>query len=414
MSTLTNQIQNENLSDNPSDELMGDQKSTTALTLLDELFDSPDFQPLSDKDTGFHWLENGFDESMLPTESDAIDFDEVTLMDCIQSERETNFQICDEVEETSKNYIPEIIEEDTEAGTTPTDHDYCVKEYTYATTSPSSAELSPKSDRSVKRLCTGSPSENDTGYSSAAYTETSENDIPVSPLSDDSKPPDNVTEIKKLLKLTDEEIKIFQTEGLVIPQKLPLTKTEERALKRVRRRIKNKISAKESRLRKKCHMENLEAKLADTNADMGDLKRKIDCLEDDKKSLSAQVLYWKNLFYDKFNQPKRSAATQTGTVLMVVVLCFALAVGSWSPFMHVDPSKDGVLQKIQNKTNINILSDALQDTTYDTPPVRSRVLLGLMEGEDSGLLFTASNESTKVSLDPDKYDIKINETELRR
>lgn len=50
------------------------------------------------------------------------------------------------------------------------------------------------------------------------------------------------------------------------------------------------------------------------------------------------------------------------------MLCFALAVGSWSPFMHVDPSKDGVLQKIQNKTTINILSDTMQDTTYDTPP----------------------------------------------
>lgn len=45
--------------------------------------------------------------------------------------------------------------------------------------------------------------------------------------------------------------------------------------------------------------------------------------------------------------------------------------------------------------------------------VRSRVLLGLMESEDN-LHFMASNESTKISLGPDKYDLKINETELRR
>ena len=49
-------------------------------------------------------------------------------------------------------------------------------------------------------------------------------------------------------------------EGLPVPQGLPLNKSEERALKKVRRKIKNKISAQESRRKKKEYMESLEKK----------------------------------------------------------------------------------------------------------------------------------------------------------
>lgn len=43
------------------------------------------------------------------------------------------------------------------------------------------------------------------------------------------------------LNLTDEEIKTLKSEGYDIPQKLPLTKTEEKTLKKIRRKIKNKV-----------------------------------------------------------------------------------------------------------------------------------------------------------------------------
>ncbi|KAI0210686.1 Cyclic AMP-responsive element-binding protein 3-like protein 1, partial [Lamellibrachia satsuma] len=63
-----------------------------------------------------------------------------------------------------------------------------------------------------------------------------------------------------MLLLTEEEKRTLIAEGYPIPAKLPLTKHEEKNLKKVRRKIKNKISAQESRRKKKEYLENLEKK----------------------------------------------------------------------------------------------------------------------------------------------------------
>ncbi|XP_065053280.1 uncharacterized protein LOC135682341 isoform X2 [Rhopilema esculentum] len=89
--------------------------------------------------------------------------------------------------------------------------------------------------------------------------------------------------------LSEEERRTLITEGLPVPVGYPLSKVEERALKKVRRKIKNKISAQESRRKKKEYMEALEKKIDVLNGDNTDLKKKLDALENSNKSLLTQL-----------------------------------------------------------------------------------------------------------------------------
>uniref|UniRef100_A0A3Q2YC04 Cyclic AMP-responsive element-binding protein 3-like protein 2 n=1 Tax=Hippocampus comes TaxID=109280 RepID=A0A3Q2YC04_HIPCM len=133
------------------------------------------------------------------------------------------------------------------------------------------------------------------------------------------------------LMLTEEERRTLVAEGYPVPTKLPLTKAEEKALKKIRRKIKNKISAQESRRKKKEYMDTLEKKVETCSNENNDLRRKVDTLECTNKSLLQQLQALQALLSGKVSKSCRVVGTQTSSCLMVVVLCFALFLGSFYP-----------------------------------------------------------------------------------
>ncbi|XP_059079367.1 cyclic AMP response element-binding protein A-like [Tigriopus californicus] len=92
-----------------------------------------------------------------------------------------------------------------------------------------------------------------------------------------------------ILILTDEEKKTLISEGYPIPSKLPLTKSEEKSLKKIRRKIKNKISAQESRRKKKEFVDTLERQVEVASQELGEYKRKCEVLEKENASLQSQL-----------------------------------------------------------------------------------------------------------------------------
>ncbi|KAL5290235.1 CREB3L2 family protein [Megaselia abdita] len=91
------------------------------------------------------------------------------------------------------------------------------------------------------------------------------------------------------LTLTEEEKRTLLAEGYPIPTRLPLTKAEEKSLKKIRRKIKNKISAQESRRKKKEYMDQLERRVEVLVSENVDYKKKIDSLEDSNANLLSQL-----------------------------------------------------------------------------------------------------------------------------
>ena len=60
------------------------------------------------------------------------------------------------------------------------------------------------------------------------------------------------------LELNDEELKMATKENMKFPTHYPLTREEERNLKKIRRKIRNKLSAQDSRKRKREYLDNME------------------------------------------------------------------------------------------------------------------------------------------------------------
>lgn len=121
------------------------------------------------------------------------------------------------------------------------------------------------------------------------------------------------------LELNDEELKMAAKENMKFPTHYPLTREEERNLKKIRRKIRNKLSAQDSRKRKREYLDNMEDRVKACSDENQELKDKIKALESQNKTLAAQL---RRLHQIVVNGGLRQG--QTSTALMVLLLSTAL------------------------------------------------------------------------------------------
>ncbi|EGT51330.1 hypothetical protein CAEBREN_32381 [Caenorhabditis brenneri] len=98
----------------------------------------------------------------------------------------------------------------------------------------------------------------------------------------------NVTANGELV-LSAEERRTLVQEGYPIPQKYPLSKGEEESLKIVRRKIKNKLSAQESRRKRKEYIDALESRLHCFSEENKALKQQVHQLEASNRDLQQKL-----------------------------------------------------------------------------------------------------------------------------
>nr|XP_046170717.1 cyclic AMP-responsive element-binding protein 3-like protein 4 isoform X1 [Oncorhynchus gorbuscha] len=193
------------------------------------------------------------------------------------------------------------------------------------------------------------------------------------------------------LTLTEEEQKLLNQEGISLPNNLPLTKAEERVLKKVRRKIRNKQSAQDSRRRKKDYVDGLESRAAACSAQNKELQRTVEQLEKHNMSLLAQLRRLQSLIKQTVTK-----AAQTSTCVMIILFSLGLIIfPSYSPFnwgsssIEEDYTPKGVisrniltdpassLQAAEDVDNHIIQPDSLpvsRDLSQSDPPDASRIL----------------------------------------
>ncbi|KPP78571.1 putative cAMP responsive element binding protein 3-like protein 4 [Scleropages formosus] len=197
------------------------------------------------------------------------------------------------------------------------------------------------------------------------------------------------------LHLTEEEQKLLTQEGISLPSNLPLTKAEERILKKVRRKIRNKQSAQDSRRRKKEYIDGLET-----------------------RSLMTQLRKLQSLI-----KQTATKAAQTTTCIMILIFSLTLIIfPSYSPFSYNSVSEEqgytptGVISRniLTDPASSSQISEDVDDTVIhpdvlsylpdsnqsDPPGLTSGVLQQTMENPERVLhesLAQEENRSKNVS-----------------
>ncbi|TRZ01379.1 hypothetical protein DNTS_033765 [Danionella cerebrum] len=201
--------------------------------------------------------------------------------------------------------------------------------------------------------------------------------------STDSSKSDSQFQFKEIV-LTEEEKRLLAKEGATIPAHMPLTKAEERTLKRVRRKIRNKQSAQESRKKKKVYVDGLENRVAICTAHNQELQKKVEMLQKQNMSLIEQLRKLQTMV--KMSTMK---TTTTSTCIMVFLLSFCLII-----FPSVNPF--GSSDQKDLYTSSTGMSRALR--SYPAI-IKEEVIANVpKEASDQDVLLVATVENTKAVL----------------
>ncbi|XP_034865530.1 cyclic AMP-responsive element-binding protein 3-like protein 4 isoform X1 [Mirounga leonina] len=174
------------------------------------------------------------------------------------------------------------------------------------------------------------------------------------------------------LFLTEEEKHLLGQEGVSLPTHLPLTKAEERVLKKVRRKIRNKQSAQDSRRRKKEYIDGLESRAAACSAQNQELQKKVQELERHNISLVTQLRQLQMLIAQTSNK-----AAQTSTCVLILLFSLALIVlPSVSPLQGLqeagteDHQPHGVISRniLTHKDMTENLKTIVVESRLEEPP----------------------------------------------
>nr|XP_055179699.1 cyclic AMP-responsive element-binding protein 3-like protein 4 isoform X4 [Nyctereutes procyonoides] len=172
--------------------------------------------------------------------------------------------------------------------------------------------------------------------------------------------------------LTEEEKRLLGQEGVSLPTHLPLTKAEERVLKKIRRKIRNKQSAQDSRRRKKEYIDGLESRVAACSAQNQELQKKVQELERHNISLVTQLRQLQTLIAQTSNK-----AAQTSTCVLILLFSLALIVlPSVSPLQGLreagseDHQPHGVISRniLTHKDMIENLETTVVESRLEWPP----------------------------------------------
>ncbi|KAM9797756.1 cyclic AMP-responsive element-binding protein 3-like protein 3-A isoform 1-T1 [Syngnathus typhle] len=212
-------------------------------------------------------------------------------------------------------------------------------------------------------------------------------------------PPQPFQQSIQELILNEDEKKLLAKEGVTLPSQLPLTKYEERILKKIRRKIRNKQSAQESRKKKKEYIDGLESRMAACSAHNQELQRKVSQLEKCNISLMEQLRRLQALVMNTTNKP-----AQTGTCVLVLLLSFSLILfPSLKPYADTKVSQGDfspvriqsrALQNVQASRVLHVIDPPLA-TQDESKPAHGRF------PADAGLEITTLMGNMKLNRELD-------------